>query len=135
MTSEFKKILERIENQETSIPKDLVNNIIFSVDQKNHQRSKIKTLSLSFVSIASLALSIPIISELITSFTQSGIYNYFSLIFSDSDIAVMYWKEIIVTLAESIPIISVISLLAILAIFTWSTLKAMSEARKVLITI
>ncbi len=134
MTSEFKRLLNKVENQDISIPKDFVNSIILKLDQKDREKSKIKTLGLSFISMVSLIVSIPVIFQVIASFTQSGIYNYLSLIFSDSDVAIIYWKEILVTLVESIPTISIISLLVILAVFAWSTLKAMNEAKKVLIT-
>jgi len=134
MTSEFKRLLNKIEAQDIPIPKGFVDSVILKVNQKDSERSKVKTLGLGFVSMLSLIASIPIIYQVIASFTQSGIYNYLSLIFSDSDVIIVYWKEILVTLAESVPTISIISLLAILAVFAWSTLKAMNEAKKILIT-
>ena len=137
MTSEFKKILDKIESQERqemSMPKNLVEGIILRVNKKAQEKAKVKTLGLSFVSLLSLIASFPIISQVTNSFTQSGAYNYLSLVFSDSDLMIIYWKEILLTLAESIPAISIISLLAVVAVFVWSTLNAMSEVKKVLVT-
>lgn len=135
MTSEFKKILNEIEYQEVTLPKDLVNNIILKVDEKDRQKSKIKALGLSLVSITSFLISIPIISQIITSFTQSGFYNYLSLIISDYDVVIVYWKEITISLVESLPIIGIVSLLTVALVFAWSTIKATSEVRNAIITV
>lgn len=134
MTAEFKKILNRIEREEMPLPNNLVNKIILSVDKKVSHDSKIKALGLSFVSFISFLISIPIISQIITSFTQSGFYNYISIIFSDSDVAFIYWKEILISLIESLPVIGIASLLAIAVVFIWSTIKATSEVRNALVT-
>lgn len=134
MTAEFKKILNKIEREEMPLPINLVNKIILSVDKKVSHDSKIKALGLSFVSFISFLISIPIISQIITSFTQSGFYNYISIIFSDSDVVFIYWKEILISLIESLPVIGIASLLAIAVVFIWSTIKATSEVRNALVT-
>lgn len=133
MTAEFKKILNKIEREEMPLPINLVNKIILSVDKKVSHDSKIKALGLSFVSFISFLISIPIISQIITSFTQSGFYNYISIIFSDSDVAFIYWKEILISLIESLPVIGIASLLAIVVVFIWSTIKATSEVKNALV--
>lgn len=127
MNEEFKRILNIVE--EIEVPDDLVQGILNRVDGKIRQQSRVKALSFSLISTTSLIISIPIIKAVITSFTQSGIYNYLSLIFSDSDIVITYWKEILMTIAESIPAISVIALLSIATIFIWSTVSATREVK------
>ncbi|MEI6042421.1 MAG: hypothetical protein WCQ00_02535 [bacterium] len=134
MNVELKRALEEMDKQVISAPYDLANRIIFSIDEKAKQNAKYKALGLSFVSMISFFVSIPIIAQIITSFTQSGFYNYVSIIFSDSDVAMVYWKEIVMSLAESLPIIGIASLLAVAVIFTWSILKATSVVRNNLIT-
>jgi len=129
MAVELKKLLIKIDNQSISIPQNLVNNIVLRMDEKARHNSKIKALGLSLVSISSFLLSIPIIFQIITSFTQSGLYNYLSLISTDSDVLVRYWKDIAISLAESLPVLGIASLLAVLAVFVWSALKARSEVR------
>ena len=130
MNDEFRKILNRIEDKEVSVPKDLTEKILLRINQK----SKNKAIGLGFVSIASLLLAIPVVSQIITSFTQSGVYNYLSIIFSDSDVAITYWKELAMALVEGLPILGITVLLTIVLIFVWSTIKATSLARNVLET-
>ena len=134
MNTEFRKILDKIDNKEISIPKNLVDNIVLRIEKESHKEAKLRAISLSLVSVTSLLISIPIISSLITSFTQSGFYNYLSIIFSDSDVAITYWKEILMSLAESLPVIGITSLFVVMAIFTWSTIKAASETKTALQT-
>lgn len=134
MNEEFKKILNKVDIGEVSVPHRLAENIILKIDAKARQHAKIKTLGLSTVSALSVIASIPIISQIITSFTQSGFYNYLSIIFSDFDVAIVYWKEILISLAESLPVIGILALLIVLTVFTWSVLKTASIVRNGLAT-
>lgn len=132
MTAEFKKLLNNIDKKKMFVPENLASNIILRVDTKIKQNAKLKALGLSFVSMCSLFISIPIIFQIITSFTQSGFYNYLSIIFSDSDVAIIYWKEILMSLVESLPIVGIVGLLAVTLVFVWSILKATSVAKNAL---
>jgi hypothetical protein len=134
MNEEFKKILNKVDAKEVSIPSGLAESIIFRINNKAKQSSKIKTLGLSIVSALSVIVAIPIISQITTSFTQSGFYNYLSIIFSDGDMALVYWKEILFSLAESLPIVGILGLLIVLTVFTWSTLMTASIVRRGLVT-
>lgn len=66
--------------------------------------------SIGFVSLAGL---VPAFKTLINDFTQSGFYEYSSLIFSDSGLIFSYWKEYMLSLAESLPMISIIFTLSL----------------------
>lgn len=134
MNEKFKNLLNSIDSQEISVPGNLINNIVLVVDQKAKQTVGFKTLGLILVSFVSVATSVPIISHIFTSFTQSGFYNYLSIIFSDSDVALVYWKEILISLAESLPVIGIVGLLTVTAIFVWSILKAVSITKNGLLT-
>lgn len=134
MNEEFKKILNKVDARGTSVPSGLADGIILKINNKARRHAKVKTLGLSTVSALSIIASVPIISQIITSFTQSGFYNYLSIIFSDGDVAIVYWKEILLTLAESLPVFAIISLLIVLAIFTWSALMTASIVRNGLAT-
>ncbi len=134
MNEEFKKVLNKVDIGEVSVPHRLAESIILKIDAKAKQNAKLKTFGLGTVSALSVTASIPIISQIITSFTQSGFYNYLSIIFSDSDVAIVYWKEILISLAESLPVIGILGLLIVLAIFTWSALMTASIVRNRLAT-
>ncbi|MEI6553682.1 MAG: hypothetical protein WCO09_03875 [bacterium] len=134
MNEKFKELLNELDTKDLAMPTNLVKNIILRVDKKAHNGARLKAFGLGLVSISSFLVSIPIISQIITSFTQSGFYNYLSIVFSDSDVAIIYWKEILMSLTDSLPTVAITGLLAVAIIFVWSTLKATSFAKNSLIT-
>lgn len=64
--------------------------------------------------LLSLISLIPAIKMLVNDFTNSGFIQFFSLIFSDSQIILNYWQSFVLTLLESLPIISTVIFLGIL---------------------
>ena len=66
------------------------------------------------------------------SFNQSGFYEYLSLVSSDSATLVHYWRELSLSLIETLPIISLIVLLATASAFAWSFMKTIQNARSAL---
>jgi hypothetical protein len=57
---------------------------------------------------------VPTFKILLADLTRSGFYEYFSLLFSDTGSIISYWKEFTFSIAESLPIISIISVLSLL---------------------
>ena len=68
------------------------------------------------IGFASLAGLIPAFKIMLSDLTQSGFYEYFSLIFSDGLTNSVYWKELSLSLAESLPAISIILTLSLVFI-------------------
>lgn len=54
----------------------------------------------------------------------SGSYEYLSLLFSDAEI-LSYWKELSLSLAESLPIFGLAVLCSVGALFLWSAMRTM----------
>ena len=62
--------------------------------------------------------------------SQSAFYNYMSLLLSDTDIVVAYWKEFALTLAESAPLFGItVSLAALGALLVAARAFARSVRR------
>jgi len=57
---------------------------------------------------------IPAFEMLLNNLAQSGFSEYFSLIFSDGGSMLTYWKELSFSLAESLPVMSIILTLSTL---------------------
>lgn len=77
-----------------------------------------------FLSIMSFIGTIFSISYLINIIKVSGAFEYASLIFYDISM-ISYWKELSLSVAESVPFLALAVSLSIIGIFTWSLLKAM----------
>ena len=89
------------------------NNLIL----RNKRITYIKLISFSSVSIASLIGFIPMFKVLANDFTQSGFYEYLSLAFSNGGLFSKYSQEFILSLAESLPTMSIVFSLTLIFVF------------------
>ena len=62
----------------------------------------------------SAVLLFPVVSYTLAGFTNSGFYEYLSLIYSDGLAILPYWKEIGLSLAESLPAFEIALLLSVI---------------------
>ena len=81
----------------------------------------------SFVGLTSMVGLIPAVKELLSDFALSGFNEYFSLIFSSSGSVLSYWKEWVFSLAESMPITSIILTFSLLFICFFSLRHLMRQ--------
>jgi hypothetical protein len=100
------------------LPRDLLANVM---DQIHRQRQVAKTrnrlIVFSLGLVGSVAAFIPMIKSLIVGLNNSGFFQFFSLLFTDSKTVLAYWDNFLLTLLESLPILSLIAVLAIVLIF------------------
>ena len=85
--------------------------IISRISLAEQRTARIRLAILSFVSLASFVAIFPLFQHTSSQLAQSGFSQYFSLIFSDGAIISIYWKEFMISLAESIPLLSVTAIL------------------------
>lgn len=91
--------------------------------------SKIKLWVLSFIGLFSLVGLVPAFQMLFRDFTQSGFSEYFSLLFGGGSLA-SYWRELALSLAESLPALSIIATLSLFFIFFLSMRYLMKQVDK-----
>lgn len=95
-----------------TLPDHLKSNILRGIlsEEKNRAR-KLLVISIitAFVSIGSILASV---KYALTSFYQSSFYSYATLLFSDPDVVMRYWREFGLALLESLPVVGVILCLA-----------------------
>ena len=95
-------------------PKELREKILFSINKEEIRRAKtyfLVSVTTGLVSIFGLIFSV---RYMIQEFYQSSFYSYLSLIFSDPSVVLSYWKELSMSLLETLPILGItISLIAV----------------------
>ncbi len=112
------------------LPKSLRSNIIFGIIREEHRKAKMyllfftTTLGLSLVAVI---LSLKYLAE---SFYQSGFYEYLSLLLSGDGAIYSYWKELSLSLVDSMPIIGIIAFLVAVGVFVWSGANAFTNTRR-----
>jgi len=116
-------------------PKDLFSKIISNIELSKRKRVLIKRVAVFSVSLlGSLAALVPAVLILRTNFTESGFYQYFSLMFSDFGTIISYWQDYFTSLLESLPVFSLIFLLLSILWFI-SSLEYLAKNIKFLTTV
>jgi hypothetical protein len=127
MHQKLTKIFQKVK-YESNI--NLAENVWQSVVLHDKCIVRVKLWAFSIIGFASLVGLMPAFKALSSDFVQSGFYEYFSLIFSDSGLILSYWKELFFSLAESLPTISIILTLSLLFICFLSLRYLMKQISK-----
>ena len=98
-------------------PDTLRKSILLAIGREERRRARLFLI----VSITAVPLSVLgivfSIQYMVQGFYQSSFHNYFSLLLSDPDIVLTYWREFALSLADSIPFAGMtISLITIAAL-------------------
>lgn len=100
MNNNLSKILKQSYNYpENQLSLDIWN----TIDAKISRNSKIKSISYSILGVMSLGCFAFLSIHTKEQFSSSGFFQYASLAFSDSSILTLYWKEYLLSLADSVP--------------------------------
>ena len=110
-----------INNQNQATPEppaDLLYKIMDRIGAEKKRRQIRRHLAFFSLSlIGSVAAFYPAGQMLWHDFNASGFFQFFSLLFSDSEIVLKYWQNFLFSLLEALPIVSVIILLSLVWIF------------------
>ncbi len=110
MEKELKKAFQKAKFEENS---NLASNIWQNIIIRNRRIARLKLWTFSLTGLISLSGIIPAWKALLSDLAQSGFYEYLSLIFSNDGSFFHYSKEIMLSIAESIPTMSIIMSLSL----------------------
>jgi hypothetical protein len=127
MEDKYKKLFGYINIIEP--PRNLKGKIVAKINLEQRRVNRFWFLVSGFSTAISLGMIVPLVSYINNSFSQSGFYQYFSLLFSGDSTVYTYWKEVGVVLIESAPIVGLIALLSAIALLVWSFSRTFKEAR------
>lgn len=100
-------------------PKGLRGKILASIRYEEIRRARIYVFAALGTIATSLLGIVFAFKYMLQGFYQSSFYSYFSLLFSDPDIAISYWKELSLSLIETAPLVGItLSLVALAALLT-----------------
>jgi hypothetical protein len=97
------------------------------IEYKQAQIIKWKRFGYLSLSVLSLSGSVLSIKVLIEQSVSLGFFRYLSLAFSDSGVIALYWKEYILSLADSLPIASTIASLFLLLVLFISVKRTYNQ--------
>ncbi|HMP67596.1 MAG TPA: hypothetical protein PKA60_02510 [Candidatus Paceibacterota bacterium] len=101
------------------LPNGLRGKILASIKHEEIRRARIYVLGALSTVVASSLGAVFAFKYMLQGFYQTSFYSYFSLLFSDPDIALSYWKELSLSLVEALPLLGItLSLVAIAVLLT-----------------
>ncbi len=108
--------------------------MILECIQTREKRAEHRAVLIHFSFLGSLSAFsfvgiIAALMNLVQGFTQSGFYGYVSLAFSDVTVVTTYWKELLFSLAESLPVIGLALFLLASIVFLWSASRTVQDVR------
>jgi len=124
MQEKLKEAFYKARHEENSY---LAENIWHNIILRNKRIIRLKLWAFSFVGITSLAGLIPTWHTLSNDLTQSGFYEYISLVFSNSTLILSYWKELTFSIAESLPTTSIVLSFSLIFILLLSIKYVMKQ--------
>lgn len=111
------------------LPEGLRNRVLIGIRKQELARARIVVaFALAGVS-SSIVGGIFAFKYMIQGFSQSGFYSYASLLFSDPDIVLTSWKELFLSLAESLPFAGITLSLITLA-FLFASIRIFTKSIK-----
>ncbi|MES2930709.1 MAG: hypothetical protein V4665_02915 [Patescibacteria group bacterium] len=81
----------------------LSDHILFRIVSRQKKLTVINRSINLGATLLSLGFSILIIESLTSQFSQTGFYQYMSLLFSDTQAVTLYWKEFLFSLVDALP--------------------------------
>lgn len=125
MEDKYKKLFGYINLIEP--PKGLQSRILAKISMEEKRFAKIKVWAFGGSTAVSFCASLWAIIYLVGSIKATGFWQYFSLIFSENGAMLAYWRELSFSLAESLPIVSLIIFLTTTCFFIWSVANVMKK--------
>lgn len=96
--------------------------------------SKVKLWAYGASAVLSAMCLVFIVRDLSYQFTQSGFYEYVSLAFSDTSSVIVYWREFLSSIADSLPLIDLIPSFILMFVILVSMRNITNQFRSPLIT-
>ncbi len=124
MQDKLTKIFQKAKYEESF---NLSQNIWLTLLKREKRNTQIKLWIFTLAGITSLVGLVPALKILGSDLAQSGFYEYLSLAFSDSGLILSAWREFVFSLAESLPILSVVFTLSLVFIFFLSLKYVMKQ--------
>lgn len=125
MNDDYRKLFNKLEQFEPS--EKLFNDTLARIDFEKRRSVGFRLMFLGVATTASLAVMILSFQYVAREFYQSGFYQYFSLIFSDGAVIMTSWKEFVLSLAETAPIMKIIIFLSAVFAFLVSSKLAIKN--------
>jgi hypothetical protein len=109
---------------------DLAENVWRVIILRDKRIVQFKLWVFACIGFASFAGLFPALNILLSDLSRSGLYEYLSLIFEEGSSVLSYWKELAFSLAQSLPMTSIVLTLSLIFVFFLSLRYLMRQIGK-----
>ncbi|MDE1975400.1 MAG: hypothetical protein KGI49_02745 [Patescibacteria group bacterium] len=112
---------------------DIIGAVMVRISKRRLAKARFMVVFHVAMFAGTIAAFIPVMNYAADRASQSGFAEYASLVFSDWGYVVSSWRSLLLSMAESAPILSAAALLSIILIFVYSlrgTFKDVSAMRQ-----
>lgn len=110
-------------------PRGLYEAILARIDAAKRASARVRAGLFGAVAVLSGLALVPAVQYAFAQFYASGFYDYASLLLSDRSLALTYWRELSLTLLESLPALALLLVIPLFAALVWSLLRTVQTAR------
>jgi len=117
--------------QMQKVPNGLFEKILHQIEMKKRKHALLSFIFSSMVFVATFVTMVPVFLVLHSAMSQSGSYQYFSLVFSNFGEVMSSWQDFALSFLESLPVFTIAIFLAIV-FFLLASVHYISRDVKVL---
>lgn len=112
---QYSLILAKLEPSRA--PRTIIESVMVRIQSTRLRNMRIHLIGYSLVCVSAFFATIPATIWLVNATKYSGFYQYLSLFVSDSSVAFANWKSLMLSMAESLPILETALVLGTILIF------------------
>ena len=124
------KLIEIFKKIKLEADPRMAENVYHTIILRNKRETLFKLWAFAFAGFISFVGLIPMTITLLGNLARSGLYDYFSLIFENGWSMLSYWKELLFSMAQSLPTTSIVFTLSLIFVFFLSIRYTMKEIDK-----
>lgn len=111
------------------LPENLFEGIMLKVEREQKRALRRHFVVRTFLAVASFIALVPAFLYVEKAFAASGFYDFVSLALTDNVAFTAYWKDFVLSVAESLPLIGITACLSAFAVLVWSSVEAFQDGR------
>ncbi len=124
---DYDKLFKKLAQVEP--PEGLGGEILVRVKAEEKKLERVRIFVFGGSTVVSFGFSLWTVTYLIGSFQQTGFWQYLSLLFFENGAILTYWRELSLSLAESLPVTGLVITLVSIGFFIWSSANALRNTR------
>lgn len=110
-------------------PASLVEAVVKRIARARRRGARARFALASIAALASGAALVTALEYALREFYASGFYDYMALFVTDPALAQGYTRDLLYSLAESLPSLAVLALLGAVALLAWALTRAVRDSR------